>query len=510
MKSTDTSITKWLSDHEDGWKAWSFKEDLRLEVAKTGKPSGGDRRSGNLTEEGVETLLMLNLDQLFPYLSLRLAEKQLGSWAGADISAVDPMGRRHVFEVKHGASARDVVDQAVAYGFQGLTQRTVSWFDEQENRELVIAARQAGFWSGQRVQTISLSDAEKQYPPRYRTKAIYEKLTGNPATFDDMRELARPISQSLNLPPAWKRNANSDAFRVASVQMHMVVPYADKIEDYALNSLRRLVSRGLYATIWEMAIDFDEASRTGHLWLKPYDVLADSHGHGADLEETGVDEGNAPTSSLETHDPGSWFVGVDEILCQMALQPSGLEVLRSDWNHFPSEGQVITQAWPHSDHRQSLEFRLRVRGPAVKCEIRASRTGWIWDHPDEDVRKQYRKRVRKRRRYIAEWLTSVLEFGGHEGAIDPFEPFKVSKPESWGFADATNDEHVRTVVGGHPVDAHHPSQMFAASFTMNVVELGVAAVARVCADALAQFREIAGTACYDTDAFGPFEEVSPF
>ena len=73
-----------------------------------------------IKEEGVETLILANLATIFPGWRLRLGAKSLWDWAGADISATDPTGCVHLFEVKYGADEENVVDQGLAYALDLL------------------------------------------------------------------------------------------------------------------------------------------------------------------------------------------------------------------------------------------------------------------------------------------------------------------------------------------------------------------------------------------------------
>jgi hypothetical protein len=51
--------------------------------------------------------------------------------------------------------------------------------------------------------------------------------------------------------------------------------------------------------------------------------------------------------------------------------------------------------------------------------------------------------------------------------------------------------------------------MFRTRFTLDLENHDLGAVADVCTDALSTFHEIAATAKYDTEAFGPFEVEEP-
>lgn len=492
-----------MTAESEGWKKWTFGEDLKLERTEPSIPKGPTRRERSLTEEGLETLLMLNLDELFPNLSLRLGRKELLEFSGCDIDAVDPTGRRHIFELKHEASARDVVDQALAYGFQGLNDREFQWFDEQTNNELVAAARAAGFWNGERVQNYSISDDKKSWSPERRIKATIEEVASDARSVDYWTEIGDEHCSQLEPSPEWRRNVDAPAFDLSGVHLHIVVPYAESIKDYALESLGRLVDRGLYATVWEAAVELDSdtsgsgddgSTRNGRLWLRPH---------------------NVPGEEKSADDPGSesWALSSEQLVCQMALQDSGLDVIRADWDHNPTANFSQTLAWPRTNHRQTLAFKLDVNGSEVTCQVGTSKRKWLWDHSDHDQKMNFRSRIRERRAYLAEWLTAVLELENFkDSSSEPVDWFTVSSSERWAPKPAVESSHrgwAETRRHGFPVHAKHAEGMFRTRFTLDIDEHDLDAVADICTDALTKFHEIATTAKYDTEAFGPFEVENP-
>jgi len=116
-------------------RCFSFGPDLILHEQTLADAWPARPNVDAIKEEGLETLLLLNLDTLWPGYGFRLTNKTLNDWEGADIEAEDTARCRHVFEVKYGAPVGHVVDQALAYALGVLGRSTVRWFADQRTED---------------------------------------------------------------------------------------------------------------------------------------------------------------------------------------------------------------------------------------------------------------------------------------------------------------------------------------------------------------------------------------
>ena len=252
-----------------GWKTWRFQRNLGLQP--TGVWDPGTRVStGAVQEEGLETLLMLNLDSVFRGWALRLNEKHSGVWAGADIQATDPSGCRHLFEVKYGADPGSVVDQALAYALDVIGGKPTRFFDEQpaESRSVFLACRAAGFWKNSRSDKWATDGAAR--PSVRRRKALEGFAATNELDIAELLGDGRWWSDRLADQAA---RCPSEAYsRIpTNLHFHVVVPDPSKLGVGQLQSLANLAKRGVTASIWQAAIQRGDES--GQLSVRPIWLL---------------------------------------------------------------------------------------------------------------------------------------------------------------------------------------------------------------------------------------------
>ncbi len=254
------------------WRTFSFGLDLRLQLApETWAPTRVDTQG--LREENVETLLLLNLDRLYPEYGMALCGKTLRDWAGADVEATDPSGCRHLFEVKFGAPANHVVDQALSYALDVVGQVGAGGqhFHEQpaEHQLRFTACRIAGFWTGTRADKWRRN---QKLPPAERDWAALDRILGeSPVPGLDpgsCRSLAAGLLASrpgvADLPE-----------RPSAVHFHLVVPDPAKISSDQIYALARLRWRGHRASVWQVAAETEgERGRltVREVWVPPTDT----------------------------------------------------------------------------------------------------------------------------------------------------------------------------------------------------------------------------------------------
>ncbi len=271
------------------WRAWSFGRDLRLEEGEPWIPPERVSTAG-IKEEGIETLVFLNLATIFPDWHLRAGPKDPFAWAGADIVASDPVGTAHLFEVKYGASEENVVDQALAYAVGLLREPRLQWFDQQprEQRELIVASRVAGFWLNSR------SDKWSHSKEHSRTERLRHALKSNVAALAQVSAqrdagsenavvensafevlLADARLRVLAMEPS-ATHAELDARSsggATGLHLHLVIPSWTSISAGQLDALARLKFRGLQVSLWEVACQkrglFGGTFAIREVWVRP-------------------------------------------------------------------------------------------------------------------------------------------------------------------------------------------------------------------------------------------------
>ena len=226
-----------------------------------------------MKEEGLETLLLLNLDRIFPGYGMKPCAKSLNEWEGADVEADDLAGCRHVFEVKYGAPMVHVVDQALAYALDVIAQDKITHFGEGEpdGEALTIACRMAGFWSFVRVDKDVERDHALAPVPRLRkviedTLAMSAEATTLNAT--DLETCAREHLDRLS------STGDRPGGRLRRLDFHVVIPGAGRgaeaLKHEDLGALARMGYRNHQACIWEVAVELDRKTCTGRLFWREF------------------------------------------------------------------------------------------------------------------------------------------------------------------------------------------------------------------------------------------------
>lgn len=466
MLSADDQSTR------EGWKTWEFGADLRLRPAEAEIPTGS-HRDENINEEAVETLLALNLDKLFPHWSLRGEELRLRDFGGADMKALDPAGRRHIFEVKHDHPCRNVVDQVMAYGLTSVRQHNLSFFDQQPLRRLAVANRIAAFWTGTRLENYSKGEL-KFLEPTKQWEAILERLLEQteceltPEIASALADLHVARIEKTVIRDSW---ADRKA-EVSDTHLHMVVPYASSINEEARAALRRMSDRNVAANIWEIAVEVAPDQLQGRLYLRP-----------AALD----DSGDVPSDER-------WAPDITQLVAEMArLDDSGL-VQKTEWNWKPSKNQVRCDAWPETPWVQSPKLYISIDeedgSRRVTCTLQQSWRKWVEKNPDDEKRKKWRELLHARREFSADWLLAVLDDFPNDSRD---KPFTYNSSNAW---------HCKTREHSIPAKGRHSAtHLKKCTVSVEMDELGLSTAARACNEALAAFSSFAND--------GPSAEFGP-
>lgn len=252
------------------WTTFGYGRDLQLTPTEAWIPPD-NVSTKDAAEEGIETLLLLNLQALWPHLHLVLKHKSLRGWAGADIEASDPAGIRHAFEVKFGAPATHVVDQALAYALGVVSEaanpqrhfRELSGAD----RQRFIACRIGAFWTKSRADKWQRNT---ELPPAERDwQALADKLetAKSTLTVTELKAVAANIDKKVS-------HEGRIPTTLAGAHFHLVVPDPRKIAPAQIQAWGRLKWRGANASVWQVALD--HGAEGGRLsiracWIPPID-----------------------------------------------------------------------------------------------------------------------------------------------------------------------------------------------------------------------------------------------
>lgn len=342
---TWTPILEDKEAHAGPWRTWRFGLDLRLEPTETWDP-GPKVSTKGVAEEGLETLLMLNLDRLFGGWSLRLNEKYAGAWDGADLQATDPTGCRHVFEVKYGARVDHVVDQALAYALSVVGERSTTFFDQQdrEDQKLFLARRVVGFWTATRSDKWA---GDKTLPPRERSvKALENHAADRGLNADQFLTLGEDWSKEL-AERAAKAPDGTYGTTPTEIHFHLVVPNPAGIAPDQRSALARLLHRGVRASIWQAAVE--KGDNAGRLSVRQIVLTPRDPNKGVFDERAGKSE--HPVSQL---------------VAQMTLLDPDLAA-KVRWHYSRGNLAYFGNHW----YGKVPSFRVHVGEARVRIEIEA-------------------------------------------------------------------------------------------------------------------------------------------
>lgn len=356
------------------WQYFKFGKDLKLHPVDCGGDFVCDK--GSVTEEGLETLIMLNLGELFPQWPLILSEKYMAGWAGPDIEAGDPTGCHHVFEVKYGAPTQDVIDQVMAYGLCAPRNQNKKWFYNQNSiePEAIVSTRLAGFWSRRRVQTVAKNPG---HTLDKKCEGLIRELTNDLSDLDYKTciDLAREHLGSMS-----QQSWSCEPPPTRDVHLHVILPYGDEVSEYFKLALCRMRNRNVRATVWEVAVEVEKQALEGQLRWRQVHVNPVS-----------------PKDNKPTGDGG--FCDVTGIIAHSWLRQSrDIELLHE------YDGKNKYRFWPW---RENAEYRVPtlcfdVQGDVLKVTANITVPG---SRKDEGVTVM--------KKFIKDWfehITSSIEF----------------------------------------------------------------------------------------------------
>lgn len=248
-------------------RVFDFGEDLRME-RHASDTEIGHTALRELQEEGLETLLMLNLETAFPEWDLTFKGAS-GAFGGADLLAVDPVGTLHVFELKYGASKRTSLMQAVAYALSATT--APDWRGSLSRRKSLTAEfvgrRAAGVWHNTRTGTLPGGGKSTS-----RDKDLHRLKQVAPDEWANFRALGEAHATRIN---GQRPNPLRGILVAPAVHLHVVTP---GVHDGVASEAQELVSRGVPVSLWSATVSVDSDNRRGRLRLEPVAVAISRKG----------------------------------------------------------------------------------------------------------------------------------------------------------------------------------------------------------------------------------------
>jgi hypothetical protein len=392
------------------WRTFVFGRDLRFHPASEVWDPGPRVDTRALREENVETLMLLNLDWLFPGYRPALCGKSLRDWAGADIEFTDPSGCRHVVEVKFGAAANNVIDQALSYALDVVPQASalLPHFHElpAAERHRFLTCRTAGFWTQTRADKWERS---KTLPPAERDwHALRAQLAARPDLGLDepqCRALAAGLETSWPPPPPLPR-------RLSAVHFHLAVPDPAKIHRDQLYALARLRWRGHRASIWQVAAEVN--GMTGRFSIRECWVPA---------TDTSRSTWHVPDK------PGPHRFRIGEVLAVMAAKDPELFATLPTPAHARGESVTVGHSWHGEFPGATLSVRTTEQAPQLHVEA------WVINPESLDAQHGAGADTIRRMRHeaMAAWILGVAT-PPDRGLAQKVESLQRS-PHSWTSRD---------------------------------------------------------------------------
>lgn len=222
------------------WRTFTFGEDL---VCSEGGERVETYRYTGLKEEGLETLLTLNLRTLFPEWELEVRGTSADGWGVADLVAVDPGGALHMFELKYGTSGQASLLQVVSYAL-GAAART-DWSEMIRSRPhwtpAYLARRMLGVTRNEWTDKMS---ADKNLTEREKDLSRLDALVGQE---NRSRWIGVAEAKLASLFPPERVPALPETSS-RCIHLHLVVP---GLSDDLVKQAAELARRSVRVSLWD-------------------------------------------------------------------------------------------------------------------------------------------------------------------------------------------------------------------------------------------------------------------
>lgn len=254
---------------ESSWNTWDFDRDLTVQFSQPIPTDDFTAGRREVTREGLQTLLLNNLEALFPDWKLRRLAGCVDPTGEQPLEAVDPAGVLHRFELRDVIDAPTAISDMLAGAMQRIDARQLHWFSRQHRPfSRWLAARNGAFW----LDVTADADAVTAFDDLDTDEARDKKLT---YLLDRLHD-ARSIDDATGAADAILENWTVDDIEAmrwpdhpAGVHLHLIVADATELDGGEVQLLQRMRNRGLRIDIWELALDADADRRKGTVAIRP-------------------------------------------------------------------------------------------------------------------------------------------------------------------------------------------------------------------------------------------------
>ena len=251
------------------WNTWPFGEDLKVEGRSPIPVDEFAAAPDDVTAEGLQTLLFLNLEKVFPDWRLRRMTVATDARGPVAFEAREPTGVRHLFalhDVQTSKTAPVQLLSALIDRFGG--RRSDNEFDEasDDRRVAEIACRTLGFWLG----IEAMSHPVATLPLREADREIDARLEALVDTAEESWDVDRIRRAARGIADRWDEDDDATVEGPSTgVHLHLVVADVAELDSAQLEMMRQLRDQGLRLDVWEIALDSDRGRRRGTLGIRP-------------------------------------------------------------------------------------------------------------------------------------------------------------------------------------------------------------------------------------------------
>ena len=251
---------------ESHWNTWDFgrtlavdaPEPIPMEEVRGGRPE--------VTREGLETLLVINLEALFPHWRLRRVHPVFVGGQQA-LGAMDPAGVLHLFDLRDVVDAPTAVSDMLA-GVLSQWAGQIDWFEREPGQySRRLAARIAAFWLDVQAET----DRDSTFAELPLDEARDQKVQHLTQRLGDDWDADMLVAQSDAILDDWtveKPDAHRWPTARNGVHLHLLVADHEELDGHELEMLQRMRNRGVRVDVWQLHLDADNEWMRGRIALR--------------------------------------------------------------------------------------------------------------------------------------------------------------------------------------------------------------------------------------------------
>ena len=248
---------------DDEWKTWDFDRDAAISNRRPIPTPDFRPERDQITREGLQTLLLLNLNTVFSGWTLRPAQLAGPPMDSAPIEAVDPAGTLHLFDLTDMRQSDTAISRGISRTLARFGRRNIDWLDtnSSEASALRLASRIAALWSDIEAEY----DADSTYADdgRKQLQDLADRLDGGPSA-DELLQSSKRLMQRPT-----DGDDTSWPTRPTGIHLHLIVADSLELDEAELRFLKRLRDDGFRVDIWEIRLDIDRQWHRGTLGIRP-------------------------------------------------------------------------------------------------------------------------------------------------------------------------------------------------------------------------------------------------